>query len=151
VCVRMCVSWESRLGTGESCECVFVCVCVCVCACVCVCVCIIKFKPGYRRILSFFCATSAQTFFSLAKTCAENHFLRPCVCVCARVYACVCVRVCVWKREKLSVCVCVCVCVRERVVCKRDMNCWADKLSTYGVASISRLLQIIGLFYKRAL
>ena len=48
------------------------------------------------------------------------------VCMCVYVYVCVCV--------------CVCVCV------------WTlDHKSRYGVARISRLLKIIGLFYKRAL
>ena len=62
---------------------------------------------------------------------AEEHFLRSiiemCVCVCVR-EMCVCVRV----GE-----MCVCVCVREMCV--------------YGVATISRLLKMIGLFCKRAL
>jgi len=96
--------------------------------------------------------------------------VRVCVCVRVRarvyVYVCVCVcvgdqvvisygaessetllqnygfvpevRACVCVRARVHVCVCVCVC--DQVV-----------IISYGVATISRLLQMIGLFCKRAL
>ena len=49
------------------------------------------------------------------------------------------------ERERESVCVCVRVCV---YVCVRAQS---DKSARYGVATMSRLLKIIGLFCKRAL
>ena len=54
-----------------------------------------------------------------------------CMCVC--VYVCMCV--CVY------VCMCVCVCVPDKGDCSYDV--WYG-----GVATISRLLQIIGLFCR---
>jgi len=60
------------------------------------------------------------------------------VCVCMCVYVCVCVCVCVC----VSVCVCDNTC-RHRHKCRHRHR--------YGVASISRLLKIVGLFCKRAL
>jgi len=66
--------------------------------------------------------------------------------VCAR--ACVCACVCVPIRRvacgwvmRVCVCVCVCVCVAAYYAGETQ----------YGVATISRLLKIIGLFCKRAL
>jgi len=68
-----------------------------------------------------------------------------CVCVCASVCVfacgCVCVCVCVF----VYVCVCVCVCLRVFVyICSAK----EPYKSNYGVAMISRLLKIIGLFYR---
>jgi len=101
-----------------------VCVCVCVCVCVWVCVC------------------------ACVSVCA---CVRVCVYVC--VYVCVCVCVCA------CVCVCVCVfvfvCVRAsrtdlHTLLRVDMLRRSCEGHIYGVATISRLLQIIGLFYKTA-
>jgi len=69
-----------------------------------------------------------------------------CVCVCVCEFECECVGVCVCEFECECVCVCVCVCV----------PLYANKIGqysiiAYGVATISRLLKIIGLFCKRAL
>ena len=77
---------------------------------------------------------------------------------------------CEWVRESLmcmpfihsgysrqSICrhmsVCVCVCVRERKwLSERVLDVYAcHSYVSYGVATISRLLKIIGLFCKRAL
>ena len=78
-----------------------------------------------------------------------------CVCVCADQCVCVCVCVCV------CACVCVCVCVFVCVCARVCVRVRANSISTqkrptcyppcYGVATISRLLKIIGLFCKRAL
>jgi len=64
-----------------------------------------------------------------------------CACVCVFAYGCVCVCVCVF----VYVCVCVCVCLRVFVyICSAK----EPYKSNYGVAMISRLLKIIGLFYR---
>ena len=71
-----------------------------------------------------------------------------CVCMCVYAYASKCARVhmfvcmhvwvCAWVCECVYVCVCVCVSENERA-------------GSYGVATMSGLLKIICLFYKRAL
>jgi len=69
------------------------------------------------------------------------------ICVCARA----CMFVCVYVRMCMCMCVCVCVCV---YVCARASVCVSPTKrpeDSYGVAIISRLLKIIGLFCKRAL
>jgi len=87
--------------------------------------------------------------------------------VCVRVFVCVCVCVCVSIVEEevdvliqvcSSVCVCVCMCMCMCVcVCVVRIFWGSLALSglnlrvRYGVATISRLLKIIGLFCKRAL
>jgi len=65
------------------------------------------------------------------------------LCICLYVFACVCsyervyVRVCgVYLCVRVSVCICLCV-LDERVC-----------VYVYGVATISRLLKIIGLFCR---
>jgi len=69
------------------------------------------------------------------------------VCVCVCVYVCVhvCVSVCecmcMCMCVRVCVCVCLCVYVREKV-----LECEAQ--FSYGVASSSRLLKIIGLFCR---
>jgi len=84
-----------------------------------------------------------------------------CVCVCLRAYVFVCSYVCVCVRMCLRVLVCVCVCV---FVCMRVCVCVRDKTHGYVAHdsfisgswtvffdSISMLLEIVGLFCKRAL
>ena len=93
--------------------------------------------------------------------CFKMHHTRVCVCVCV----CGCVCVCVY------VCVCVCVCastMRDRphlfvydlfvyhlfmIIYLFIVNLCICELTLipYGVATISRLLKIKGLFFKRAL
>jgi hypothetical protein len=119
---------------------------VCVCACICVCVCV--------------------------RVCA-CVLLCVCVCVCACVYmcvyvcACVCVCVCVCVRacgHACAVCMCVSVCICVRVcmrvcawfhflvsACAYTTGQIMSQYCYYGVASISRIDTIIGLFCKRAL
>jgi len=64
--------------------------------------------------------------------------------VCVRVCVCVCVCVCTG--------VCVCVLVGGTLIVKSfvESECATARIFSYGVASISRLLQIISLFCKRA-
>jgi len=119
--------WLSLLGTR-----VCVCVSVCVCACMCLCLCQCK-----------------------------------CLCLCLRLCLCLCLCLCACMRVYVRVCVCVYVCVgvytlpgsrlrdAATLSCdggKRDI--WRPNPHTpryYGVATISRLLKILGLFCKRAL
>jgi len=56
----------------------------------------------------------------------------------------VCVRVSKWVCGCVCVCVCVCVCA---CVCVCVCVCMLSE-SCYGVAAISRLLEIIGLFCR---
>jgi len=74
-----------------------------------------------------------------------------CVCVCVCVSVCVCVCVCM--------CMCVCVCVsvhcyrphmfkRRRWGSNRRKGSFEPTSTCYGVATISRLLKIIGLFRR---
>ena len=60
------------------------------------------------------------------------------------------VYVCVSECECVRVCVCVCVCARV-CACMNFMQVLEILSRPYGVATISRLLKIIGLFCKRAL
>ena len=69
--------------------------------------------------------------------------LRVCVCVC--VCECVCVCVC-----ECGVCVCWLGCCDLQGSVGRSTAC-VLAISQYGVALVSRLLKMIGLFYKRAL
>ena len=68
--------------------------------------------------------------FVYLHTCVYSCFLM-CVCVCA-IFVCVC-----------YICVYVCVCV------KNTCHMWGERC--YGVATISRLLEFMGLFCKRGL
>jgi len=76
-------------------------------------------------------------------------FVCVCVCVCVCVYACVCERGSAKPRERENECACVCVCERER---ERERVCVREReyVCNYGVASVSRIDKIIGLFCKRA-
>ena len=99
-----------------------------------------------------------QNCFSHTYTHTHTHTIPACVCVCV----CVCVRVCVCACVGVRLCVCVCVCV---CVCAGLCVCvfvWNDQCEvrcktvgdwciTHEVATISRLLKIIGLFCKRVL
>ena len=84
--------------------------------------------------------------------CKYDCWVYVCVCVCVcvyistQIYVCVCVcGVCVCKYDCwVYVCVCVCVCVR-RYICVS----WGEMC--YAVATISRLLEIMGPFCKRGL
>ena len=102
----------------------WVCVCVCMCACVCcVCVCVCVFVCVCVCVCVWVC-------------------VRVCLCLCLCLFVClfVCVYVCV--------CACVCACV---LCCKRFLESQLNnRYTTHGVATISRLLKIIGLFCKRA-
>jgi len=100
-----------------------VCMFVCVCGCVCMCVCVCVYL---------------------------------CVCVCVFVCLRVCACVCVWKTHSrdpiiglisVFVCVCACVFVREKLILIIRLILFAH----IWMATISRLLKIIGLFCKRAL
>jgi len=73
-----------------------------------------------------------------------------------------CVCVCVQEREKEKSCVCACVRAREKErgnVCVSEGVCFSRqacthsyrRMSLHGVATISRLLKIVGLFCKRDL
>ena len=71
------------------------------------------------------------------------------------VYMFVCLRVCVQECEcvcvSCGVCMCVCdACERERV-CMKKRHLLQLKKDSYGVATISRILKMLGLFCKRAL
>jgi len=56
------------------------------------------------------------------------------------------------KREIMCVCVCiVCACVCAVCVYVCAVNAGSARVVCYGVATVSRLLKIIGLFCKRAL
>jgi len=72
----------------------------------------------------------------------DMHF--SCVCV----YVCVCVCMCVY----VCVCVCVCVCVMLSVSVPGGVLCVREtehlSICVYGVATISRLLKIRGLFCR---
>jgi len=70
--------------------------------------------------------------------------------------------VCVQEREKEKSCVCACVRAREKErgnVCVSEGVCFSRqacthsyrRMSLHGVATISRLLKIVGLFCKRDL
>jgi len=72
-------------------------------------------------------------------------YQRPITYVCVCVYVCVCLSV---RGLLTCVCACVCVCVCVCFVCVRFVHVAA---TVYGVASMSRLLEITGLFCKRAL
>jgi len=126
--------------------CVYVCVCVSVCVCVCV-VCV--------RVCVSVCVCLCECV---------------CACACVRVWVCLLfVRVCDWARARRRAWACVsiyincvsfnfwcttttfrnihvCACVWDGVNAYKHM--WAH---AYGVASISRLLKMIGLFCKWAL
>jgi len=81
--------------------------------------------------------------------------VRACVCVCvhAYVHVCMCVGVCVyiymWVGRWVCMCVYVGVVYTYVYVCIRV--CTSCMPESYGVASISRIDKIIGLFWKRAL
>jgi len=153
VCVRECVC---------VCACVRACACVRVCACVCVCV---SLRACIRVCVCMCARARACVCVPLSLSLSLFFFLsvRVCVCVCV----CVCTRAC-----ELCLDVCVCAHMRHDVhVCNKSLTfCRASfqtkghlspshpKHSTpqspslsYGVATNSRLLKIIGLFCKRAL
>jgi len=81
------------------------------------------------------------------KTGGENQIETVrCVCVFASlclggVFVAVCVCMCV----SISVCVCVCVCV---CACMKIEGKYSVDTLHYGVATISRLLEMIGLFCR---
>jgi len=133
--VRFCVC---VFGCVCSCVCVHVCVRVCVCVCVCVCAC-----ACVATCISTACGATACAFLCV----------HVCVCLCAlvcvRVHACVRVRVPVWllvfpllavQRLGFS--------PQFVTVCCSDLLHLLTSSCCYGVATISRLLQIIGLFCR---
>jgi len=94
-----------------------------------------------------------------AAICVYVSLLNVCVCVCmCHLWVCVCVCVspmivCVCIRVTYA-CVCVCVYMSSMSVCVYLCHLWVENIHAsdwYGVATISRLLKIIGLFCKRAL
>jgi len=159
-------------GSVEKDDGVCVCVCVHVCVCVCVCVCGRYTLPSalqgkYQRWITL---STRDTFPVLSR--------RMTVCVCACVCTCVVcgqytlprvlqgkyqllvtlsmcdtfpassrrMMVCACACVRVYVCACVCVCV---VCCQYTLSSAVQ--ARYGVATISRLLTIIGLFCKTAL
>ena len=172
VCV--CVCERERMLWVCGCVCVSVCMYVGMCGyvyvhystCKCSCVCINAKNPPFSGRLN--------SMILYVRVCAREHacvYVCVCVCVFVRlhvcryvrvlVYACVClVCTCVhtWKKknhvspadstryELLSswVVSSMCVCDIKQQVCETDE-------SAYGVATIRRLLKIIGLLCKRAL
>jgi len=125
---------------------VFVLLCVCVC---------VSTGTDVRRARSICCHSECLY------VCAREYLyvrLHVCarVCACLFVHVCVsmCVRVFVYLCERVLICVycmhvreCVCMCVCRIFFFARVREC----VFVYGVATISRLLRIIGLFCRRAL
>jgi len=127
--------------------------CVCVCACVCVCVCVyvsvcayVCVMQAYRRYLQKLKETGADKgaikfglHVNVDHPEVRTYDVRVCftyvVCVCS---CCVC---CVWVRGWVDGCVSV------SVFMAMSMSVPVG----YEVATISRLLKIVGLFCKRAL
>jgi len=109
------------------------CMCVCMCTCTCMCMCI------------YMCTCICM--------CMCMHM---CMCMCMCTYVCVHANVCHLCRPLSStqiglrayVCVSLCVCVRVFAYVSVFV---CVSVSKYRVATIRRLLQIIGLFCKRAL
>jgi len=148
------------------CVCCRVCVAVCVLPCVCCRECV-----GATPRSSLSNAPECVTDVSVAACCSVlqvwvlQSACKQCMCVCRR--ECVCVCVCV--TGNMCVCVsqgmCVCTHISGDVWARRNTLgctgvccryvyrgvCVCVILCVYGVATISRLLKIIGLFCKRAL
>ena len=131
--------------------------CVCACACVCIWMRVtLCDMPMYERGRECVCVRE-----------------RGCVCVCVWMRITLCntpMRVCV--RERACVCVCVCACIRMKYTRKLSFRGYAHihthtrslvtyqsdtlpiipiqtmSLRVYGVATISRLLKMIGLFCR---
>jgi len=141
-----------------------VCACVCVCVRVCVRVCVWRESGRYVRHMA------ASSVCVCVRVCLRENecvCVRKCVCMCACVHVCMCACVCMeGERER----------ERERQKQRgkeigRERECGILKfnghlhklkqyshktsmrspLHGHGVATISRLLQIIGFFCKRAL
>jgi len=96
---------------------------VCVCVCVCVCV---RVRVCEGIFVFCVCPSAIMTQYGSVLP-IQPIFLCACVKVCECMHVCVCLRIFVF-----------CVCILAVIM-------------HYGLATISRLLQIIGLFCKRAL
>jgi len=95
-----------------------------VCACACVCVCIFEFLCVYMSVFPLVGVHDCER-----------------ACVCVRLCVCaMCPFAAEYGDETTCVYVFICMCVRERL---------CVYTSRYGVATISRLVKIIGLFCKR--
>ena len=124
--------------------------CECVCECVCVFVCVSETETEREKVCAHSCARVYVGVYML-----ETCDVAPCLVVVFYL------RVCERKCESASVCVCVCVylyelsraCVRVRVyvgLCNPSLpdSLLSLSLSLSGVATISRLLKMIGLFCR---
>jgi len=124
----------------------------------------LTFENSYQRVnrleLEYVLHSPPQSHYAKLPVCVH---VRVCMCSCMYVCVCVCVCVCVgvcasWICSQLTladyanlpVCVHVCLCVRVCVcVCMCVFVCvCVSWICRYGVATISRLLKIIGLFCR---
>ena len=170
VCVFVCL-----------CVCVCVCLCVCtdvyVCLCVCVCVCV----RVYVSVRAFVRCVRVCVHVCVCTCLCACVRARVCICVCACVYVCACMHVCNRsiqiqviievprdQRNKLeydkvrklkyhntnNMCVYTAPVGQYASIYMRVISLnmkIRSNITRYGVATISRLLKIIGLFCKRAL
>ena len=127
MCVSLCVYLH---------VCVFVCVFVPVCLCVCVFVCVCPFVCCGAP-----CSVCSGVLACVAVRCRVLQCILQCVAVCVAVCCSVCCAV-LWC---VVVCVAMCCHLLHSVVFFFGME---SCLFVYGLATISRLLKIIGLFCR---
>jgi len=134
---------------------VFLCVvCASACECVWVCVCVREREPG--RLIGVFLCVLCESVCMRVWVCVcererererESHRSLSVCCVCECLWVCVCERERERERERIiGVFLCV---VWESVAALPIRTCMsAPCASRYGVATISRLLKMIGLFCR---
>ena len=158
----MCHSLCAFSTPHDVCVYAFVRVCVCMCMCVCarvrVCVCV-HIASATSRVYCF-CALPCSMMCMCVRVCMCMCVrLCVCECVCVHARACTCNLGCKKKAHSCHGRYVTLVSLWEKGFCwghdsRYVVTVWTVLLlrrSMYGVASISRLLKIIGFFYKKAL